>query len=270
MKLPTSRELSKTVDTAAAADNVAARRVRRWVAVVALTQIFNIARARGIIPRFLVKGGFALELRFRGEARTSRDVDIVMPLDREALLDAAVAALRIEWSGFTFRVKGAPSRREHSFKFELNSLYQNRDWATFEVELVFGPVTEHDRIAPLALSTFGLLQPDDIPCMTAAEQIAQKLHAVSDPSEDRPRDLIDIYLLDTRLQPADTELLGHCLRTFDQRATHEWPPNVDLRAGWERQLREMLERVEPSLTIDEIVQGVRTLVARLVALHHGE
>ena len=24
----------------------------------------------------------------------------------------------------------------------------------------------------------GLLQPDDIPCMTAAEQIAQKLHAV--------------------------------------------------------------------------------------------
>jgi hypothetical protein len=111
VKLPTSKELSTRVDAAAAANNLASRRVRRWIAVIVLAQVFNLARSRGIIPRFVVKGGFALELRFRGEARTSRDVDIVLPLDREALMDAAIEALRIEWSGFAFRIKGTPDRR---------------------------------------------------------------------------------------------------------------------------------------------------------------
>jgi predicted nucleotidyltransferase component of viral defense system len=264
VKLPSSRELSKTVDVAAAADNLSSRRVRRWVAVIALAQVFNIARTRGTIPRFIVKGGFALELRFRGEARTSRDIDIVLPLEREALMDAAIEALRIEWSGFAFRIKGTPERREHSFKFEVNSLYQNKEWSTFEVELVFGPVTTEDGVVPFNLATFGLLQPVDIPCMTAAEQIAQKLHAASDPNEDRPRDLVDIYLLDTRLRPPDTELLHHCVRTFEERATHAWPPNIDLRDGWDRQLLEMLERLELTLTLEDLLSGVRALVARLV------
>ena len=100
MKLPSPRELAKAVDKAAAADNLSSRRVRRWIAIMALAQVFNIARTRGTIPSFVVKGGFALELRFRGEARASRDIDIVLPLEREALMDAAIEALRIEWSGF--------------------------------------------------------------------------------------------------------------------------------------------------------------------------
>jgi hypothetical protein len=264
MNLPTSKELSRAVEGAAAADGLTSRRVRRWIAVIALAQVFNIARERGILPAFVVKGGFALELRFRGEARASRDIDIVLPLEREALMDAAVEALRIEWSGFAFRIKGTPDRRDHSFKFELNSLYQNKEWATFEVELVFGSVTDQDAIPPLDLSTFGLLQAADIPCMTAAEQIAQKLHAASDPSENRPRDLIDIYLLDTRLRPSNADLLDQCIRTFEERATHAWPPNIDLRDGWVPQLQEMIDRLDLALNIDAILHSVRALVSRLV------
>ena len=116
------------------------------------------------------------------------------------------------------------------------------------------------------LVAFGLLQADEIPCMTVAEQIAQKLHAVSDPNEDRPRDLVDIYLLDARLRPPDAELLGQCVQTFQLRATHPWPPNIELRDDWARQLREILDRLEPSLTIDEILHDVRTIVARLQSL----
>lgn len=66
--------------------------------------------------------------------------------------------------------------------------------------------------------------------MTAAEQIAQKLHAVSDPNEHRPRDLIDIYLLAARLRPADAEVLDHCVRTFEDRATHPVARLVGTRA----------------------------------------
>ncbi len=181
-------------------------------------------------------------------------------------MDAAVEALRIEWSGFAFRVKGTPERREHSFKFELSALYQQRDWSTFEIELVFGEVSAAEQVAPYDLSAFGLMLPDDIPCMTAAEQIAQKLHAVSDPHENRPRDLIDIHLLDSRLHPDDEELRDHCMRTFHARGTHTWPPNIALRGGWERELRHMIDAIDPSLSVNQVVGTVQMLVARLMGV----
>ena len=143
-------------------------------------------------------------------------------------MDAATEVLRLEWSGFTFRIKGQAERREHSFKFEVNALYQNRNWSTFEVELVFAEVYAEELVAAIDLTAFGLLRPSPIPCMTVEEQIAQKLHAVSDPSEDRPRDLIDIHLFITRLTPDIGDILAACVRTFELRATHQWPPNIKL------------------------------------------
>lgn len=180
MTRPTLKQLARKVDQTATADEVSVRRVRRWIAAIALTQILNVARARGIIPGFLVKGGFALELRFHGEARASRDVDVVIPLERQVLMDAVIEALRIGWSGFTFQIKGTPEERDRSFRFELNSRYANQDWSTFELELVFDQIIAQETVTPIDLSVFGLLQPDEIPCMTAAEQIAQKLHAATD------------------------------------------------------------------------------------------
>jgi hypothetical protein len=50
--------------------------MRRWIAVIAFVEVFKIANARGEVPAFLVKGGFAIEFRFRSKARSSRDVDI--------------------------------------------------------------------------------------------------------------------------------------------------------------------------------------------------
>lgn len=57
MKLPTSKELSRAVDAAATSENRASRRVRRWIAVIALAQVFTIAQRRGVIPGYVVKGG---------------------------------------------------------------------------------------------------------------------------------------------------------------------------------------------------------------------
>jgi nitrogen fixation protein len=99
--------------------------------------------------------------------------------------------------------------------------------------------------------------------MTAAEQMAQKLHAVSDPTEDRARDLYDIYLIDSHLELNDSELLEAAVAEFERRATHAWPPKIALRDGWEATLSELLANDGLPVTVEAIVIAVESLVLRL-------
>jgi hypothetical protein len=85
------------------------RRHRRWIAVNALIEIFHIAQQRGIIPSFIVKGGFALEFRFRKEARASRDVDVVVPIAVKETLDALVESSVSNGVASPFRSRARPS-----------------------------------------------------------------------------------------------------------------------------------------------------------------
>jgi hypothetical protein len=264
--LPTSKELGRAVDVRVAGTGVAARRQRRWIAVNALIEVLNLADSRGIIPTFVVKGGFALELRFRAEARASRDVDIVVPVDADDMLDALVEVLRIEWSAFRFQIKGQAERREHSFRLEVNAEYQNRPWSTFELELVFAPVTSRDIVEPLDLASYGLLETSGIPCITIPEQIAQKMHAVTDPSENRPRDLIDIFLCLQRIDIDYDELRDACVRVFDERATHTWPPNIDIKEDWPIALEGIIADSSLEITVDDVIAGARSLIAKLVGI----
>jgi hypothetical protein len=264
--LPRRRELAATVKEAAEEEGVTERRLRRWVGVSALIEVFNIACSEGRIPAFLVKGGFALECRFRSLARASRDVDIVLSTQKAALVDAAIEAMRIDWSGFTFRIKGAPEEREHSYKFEVNAFYLGADWSTFEVEVVFGDVTEPEMLEPHTIEKFGLGRPSNVPCMNAYEQIAQKLHAATDPSEDRPRDLLDIFVISSQLDLDVVTLRVAAERVFDSRATHAWPPPIQLREGWGPAMKELIDRNEFDFSVEDILDGVTTLVAKMLGV----
>lgn len=177
---------------AAGRENIAERRLRRWIAITALIEALSIAYRLGTLPPFLIKGGFALELRFRARARSSRDVDIVLPLPKEELVDALIAALRNEWSGFSFRIKSPPDDRGHAHRLVIGSSYLTREWTTFDLDLVHGPVDDCEPVEPYDLTIFGLQAPSSMPCLSVIEQIAQKLHAVTSPGEDRAR--LDRYL----------------------------------------------------------------------------
>lgn len=264
--LPRPKQLATAVKKAAEEEGVTERRFRRWVAVSALIEVFNIARAQTRLPEFLVKGGFALECRYRSLARSSRDVDIVLGVGKQELIDAAVEAMRMDWSGFTFRIKGEPEEREHSYKFEVNSVYLESDWSTFEVELVAGEVVEPEMLKPHPVDALGLTRPSDVPCMNVYEQIAQKIHAVTDPSEERPRDLLDIFLLERQLELDDSALRGASEKTFRERATHEWPPTIELRDGWSATIEELLRRNKLPFSVDQILDAVRALMVRMLGV----
>ena len=218
---------------------------------------------RGVLPSFLVKGGFALELRFRSLARASRDVDLVLNVARGELVDAVIEAMRIPWSGFAFQIKGVAEERKHSYRISVSALYQGSDWSTFEVELVLGEADQADMIQPYAIDDFGLMRPSNVPCLNVHEQIAQKLHAATDPTENRPRDLIDILLLDDQLARDDDKLLAAVEEVFRERNTHAWPPTVELRDGWRTTIEALLRDNNIDLTAGQIVDGVQSLILRL-------
>jgi len=260
---PSAKQLSIRVTDLANKEGLAIRRVRKRIATIALIQLLNSARRSGKLPAFLVKGGRALEFRFGALARSSRDVDLVIESDRTAILDGVLTVLRDEWSGFRFGLRRAPLERKHSYVLEIGADYNNTDWTNFEAELICGPVDSWDDIPVSDLDRLGLESASDVPCMTSAEQIAQKLHAVSDPSEDRARDLYDIYLLDTQLEHNDAVLLSAAVAEFERRGTHSWPPNITLREEWETSLSELLANDGFSITVDEVAATVESLVLRL-------
>jgi predicted nucleotidyltransferase component of viral defense system len=262
-RLPSPKQLGRAVEKLAESEGLAVRRVRRRIATIALIQLFNLALGQSRLPPFMVKGGRALEFRFGSLARSSRDVDIVVFGARDDILEAAIAVLRDEWSGFSFVVATAPQERDHSYVFEVSADYNGADWARFELELIHGVVESWDDVPVSGFDALGLEAVDTIPCMTLAEQIAQKLHAVSDPDADRPRDLYDIYLMDGQCEQPDADLLRAAIAEFDRRGRHSWPPEIALRENWGATLQELLNDDGLVGTPDMIVAAVRGLVLRI-------
>lgn len=187
MESPPFKALEQAVKAGASAEEITERRLRRWIAASAMFEVFNAAKQAGQIPAFLVKGGFAIELRFRRTARASRDVDIVLPVDYGELLDVVIEVLRREWSDFSFQIKGSPEERERSIRLTVRALYRGREWSTFDVDLVTGETDRHDAVPPFETAKYGLIAASEVPCMSALDQIAQKLHAVTNPQENRAR-----------------------------------------------------------------------------------
>ena len=262
--LPHVKQLSEAVETRAAYENISTRRMRRWIAVIALVQVFYAARSRNIFKAFAIKGGHALEIRLRAGARASRDVDMVIEPNQQELADVISSALREAWSGFSFSIRTGPEHRDHSIRFEISARYKDRDWSTFELEVVEGEVTEEDFVDPLDLQGFGLPRAESIPCINMSVQIAQKLHALTDPTEDRSRDLFDLYIIDAAFDCNDAEICEAIDNVFRDRKTHTWPAPIELREGWAEQLASAAEKNGLDVSPDEVLRGVRGFVLRLI------
>jgi len=265
-QLPRARKLERLVSERAEADGIKTRRMRRWIAMIALVQVLHITRERGLLTRFLVKGGHTIELRVGSFARASRDLDIVVDVQesRESLVDVVIFALRESWSGFTFAIRKGPEYRDHCVRFEVAALYNAGDWSTFELEVAGGSAASVEAIAALDLAAFGLQEPAPIPCLALHVQTAQKLHGATNPNDDRARDLLDIYIIDTICERSDDALRDAIVKVFDERKTHDWPPSIELREGWEIEIQDLITRHGFPFTPRHVLHGVQQMVRRLL------
>ena len=95
----------------------------------------------------------------------------------------------------------------------------------------------------------GLRVPSPIRCLNLSEQIAQKLHACTGPySAGRARDVLDILLIDMLGKLDAKKVRAAAEQVFEERATHAFPPNVQIAAEWKPELEVLAKELGYSTT----------------------
>lgn len=191
-------------------------------------------------PALLRQGGVAIELRLGLLARATRDIDIDVCAPTADLFPVFDRAISVGFSDFRLRRKGeARIIGKDVFGLELAIDYLGRPWATVPVDL--GPATpdvQTESIQPVSLRELGLVEARGVPCLAIAEQVAQKLHALSEPYaggrvNPRARDVLDILLLIQRVNVEYSAVRVASERIFAERATHPWPvSDLSLPPEW--------------------------------------
>lgn len=231
-----------------------AARVRRWVAYMALGGALSRETEDGA-PRFALKGGVAMELRLRGRARATRDLDVVLNDPRGELLAHLEGALAIPFEQFTFRVRGdARALRRDTVRADVSVQYGGKSWARVQVDLSRGEAGAWDveMVDSLDFGDLAFGFPPALPCLSLHVQAAQKLHAMTLPAADgrrnhRFRDLVDLVLL---IELID-DLPGFrsvCVGVFAHRNTHPWPPAISVPDDWVQPYRVLAEQVGLAVT----------------------
>ena len=222
-------------------------RVQRRLAALVVNEIFLTVDSGDDGPPVLVKGGTAIDLR-RGAspARLSKDWDAAVRGDLDQFVADARDALSRGWSGFTGRIVResdieVPGLTVKPRRFEVKLDYRGKPFATVPVELSAAEAnsgSEHDSLAPTEYSALGLEPRGPVYCLSLRYQIAQKIHACTDPLDDdrdneRARDVVDLQLLALLVNAGDLpQVRSACVEIFEGRGRHSWPPAVRSWPAW--------------------------------------
>lgn len=209
-------------------------------------------------PVFLLKGGMFIERALNLKARATKDLDALYRGEAANLEDQIDRALAEPWGEIQLSrtaietidnaVRVVKPRR---FKVQLD--IRGVRWRSIKVEIAFseGHISEHaERIASPSTGFFGITRPDDLATISMAYQVAQKLHACSDPHDppafrnDRVRDIVDLVLIRDAFYPRQTglvELKAAAEDIFSARAhearelgldSRSWPPTIEANELW--------------------------------------
>ncbi|MGB3376879.1 MAG: nucleotidyl transferase AbiEii/AbiGii toxin family protein [Microbacterium sp.] len=214
-----------------------------------------------------VKGGMGVKLRFgeRG-TRATADLDVSTRIRGEEFEQAFRARLAQGWGtvpaskGEQRRNPDAPNRvaftatvralKLHDpglarpeyvmHPYRVSIAFLGDPWGALDVEVSDPEIDAHthtqneidgELVQFGAQFGFGNLQPVEL--VELEYQIAQKVHAVTDPAYVRAHDLVDLQLL-WNAGPNLASLHRLCVRTFEWRRQQAWPP-LPMRPmdGWE-------------------------------------
>jgi predicted nucleotidyltransferase component of viral defense system len=211
--------------------------------------------------RWVLKGGYALELRYPGRARATRDLDLnVPPPPYSDLLDELQAAAERDLGDhFKFKVSAPTSTGmlagppQGGQRFSVEAQLAGRRFATFPLDVGQGDITvrQPDHIQGRIDLTFAGITTPTFPVYPVEDHFAEKLHAYTAPHTIRTRvkDLVDMVLLiDQGLEPS------HLLResiaaTFERYARHPLPPALPPPpAEWQETFPPLAREVGLSIT----------------------
>lgn len=230
-----------------------------------------------MLPEGVVKGGSAMALRYGSDTRFTRDLDAARASDLMTFRADFEERLREGWGGFTGRLveltppkpSGIPS--SYVMKpFDVKLDYNGRPWCTVPFELGHNEIGDADHpefaLAPSISEMFtsvGLPAPDPVALLPVGHQIAQKIHASTVAGADRARDLVDLQLLGVREYLDLAVVRDTCIRLFDYRKAHPWPPVVVGGADWATLYAEAAEGLDVADDVAGAIEWLSEFICRI-------
>lgn len=229
--------------------------------------------------RWLLKGGFALDMRLAERARSTRDIDIEWRADKEELLDVLLdAAGHDAGDFFVYAVErdGTPEDRlGGSHRFQVSVSLAGRPFESFKLDVGFrlddGLVTEALRTDDLL--GFAGIEPVEVDVVPLELQVAEKLHAYTRIYEGRrtstrTKDLVDLALIAELSKLNATTLRREIETIFTLRKTHSSPNALPYPpTDWAAPYRRLAEEVGAP---DDLEAGHRAAATLLDPILAGE
>jgi hypothetical protein len=261
------------------ADTQLQQRARRQLSYVALSAaLMRHARDQHDEPLFLIKGGVAVELLLGLRARATKDLDATARLAGEEIGSQLRAALAHGWEGFTFRLTGLERVRDTAaLRGDVKVSYEGDPWSTVQFETSPAEGDSGQQIHWTANrfvdpEHLGLPSPGELPLVTIAYLVAQKLHACTDHADpehpnDRYRDLIDLILVDRLVRDEDRAGLREvCMEIFRLRSKQAWPPRITVLPEWPDGYRSLAKQLGfVPADVHQAAIDVQAIVARIDA-----
>ena len=163
-------------------------------------------------PPWVLKGGFAMDLRFRPRARTTKDVDLSVPFVSDPGEPLVVLRARLQEAVdvdngdfLTFRI-GEPKGEltnapQGGARYPCEALFVGKIYARFHIDVGIGDAKadEPERLTGDDLLEFAGIAPAVVLAIPQPQQFAEKAHAYTFPWSGRPntrtKDLVDLVLL---------------------------------------------------------------------------
>lgn len=251
------------------------RRLYRWVAFERLLARLFVQAS----PPWVLKGGYALELRFADRARATLDLDLTVPdpaeWAQEAGADAGTPwtalcyehlqqAVAQPWNdGFEFRL--AQPKLEHAgapgggLRCAVEARLAGRTFARFHLDLGLGDAlaAPPEWMQPHSLLAFAGIAAPWIALYPLEQQFAEKIHAYTFPWRDREntrvKDLADLVLLIASGMLDVARVRAALQATFVIRGTHALPDELpEPPPGWADTYAALAQEFAlPAATLDE-------------------
>lgn len=230
-------------------------------------------------PPWLLKGGYAMDLRYRPKARTTRDLDLTVGSPREGSVASRLAAIRDELQAaaerdmgdhLVFRVGSAkgelPGTPQGGGRYPIEAIMGGKTFARFHLDIGFGDAVIG---APESLTgedflAFAGIKPGHAVAIPKSQQFAEKIHAYTFPWTDRTntrvKDLVDLVLLTERGELVPADVAAAIRATFAARKGHAVPPALSPPpTAWAGEFTAMA--AQAGLSTNELDAGFRILSA---------
>ena len=220
----------------------------------------NAAREAGVIPRrihlvvaidrllvrllqaapgqWVVKGGYANQLRRPDDARFTEDLDLKIDAAIQTAPELLASGFAIDLGDdFSYEVATSPGRLEGppggGLRFVVVARLAGTVLVRFKVDVSATDVVVGDLesyFSDPVLERLGFRR-SRFPVYPVNQHFAEKLHGLTLPRDvenTRARDLVDLVWFIRHFTFRSDALAIACIATFDRRATHPWPPVIDV------------------------------------------